>query len=582
MTLLNENQQLRNPDRVREQVDPAAHHSGGTESIKQARKPIPDLGCGPVAAGSLKEAKAATASIDDDDSSSSNNGGAGLLKHLETNPVPEEERSAGMRMIGGEQKTMTSSSPIMHQCNRHREKQLQQQQQLNGVSRRFTILNKIGEGGYGNVYTVEKAGESEKDSHFIYALKTIRKDRLKRKPKDIEYAQNERYIMASFTHPFIVHLQYAFQSKSELYYVMEYVPGGEIFTRLNRVGTFSESSAEFYTAEILTALDFLHSHKIIYRDLKPDNILIERDGHIKLADFGLCKILRVQSPACCSSCSDTSPDEYEPDTAVDALGVGGGDCLKNGLHASARNGLISNGRRGGGLGVAGATECNTTRSCCGTLVYMAPEVVDKQAYGRSADFWSLGVVVYDMLVGHPPFHVEKRSRRKKMGGGGGLGGLPGGGLPGGGHHRGQTDRNATRYNILHCNYRLPEGLTDEAKSFIEGLLQLDVNRRLGGFSANADQIKSHPFLVDICWEEILDKRISPPFVPDISGVDDVSHFDTSHTSDVSEVGKVIDASVFDAEPIDGVKVVDDEEDGNVLHINNFEYTSPTVLFDSPS
>ena len=360
-------------------------------------------------------------------------------------------------------------------------------------------------------------------------MQTIKKDRLKKKPKDIEYAQNERHIMSSFKHPFIVHLRYAFQSSTELFYVMEYVPGGEIFTRLGRVGTLPEASVKFYTSEILLALDYLHSNNIIYRDLKPDNILIHKDGHIKLADFGLCKILKA---SCWSSCSDTSPDEDE-------------ECAKNGYH-----------RRLEVPEIATESECATTRSCCGTLVYMAPEVVEKQAYGRSADFWSLGVVVYDMLVGHPPFHVEKRRKKR-----------------GHGLRRGSTtDRLATRYNILHCNYRVPDCLTDDAKSFIAGLLRLDVNQRLGGFSANADQIKSHQFLIDMDWKSMLQREVQPPFVPQIKSYCDVSHFQEEHTSDVSEVGKVIDAASFDQ----------DLPDAQSFHINNFDYTSPDVFSTSSS
>jgi len=488
-------------------------------------------------------------------------GGGGVLQHLEDEEAEEPpEGGKGIKIPPPQ----TPHTP----------------HQVEPLSRKFTILSKIGEGGYGNVYTVKKVGEFETDSDKVYALKTIRKDRLKRKPKDIEYAQNERYIMASFNHPFIVHLQYAFQSSTELYYIMEYVPGGEIFTRLGRVGTFAEPDVKFYTSEILMALDFLHSHNIIYRDLKPDNILIERDGHIKLADFGLCKVLSrdlrrkdgnlkdgtlsqsvTGSCAFFSSCSDTSPDEAD---GSDLL------CLGDHESASVRRQYLTSAQRSGSVTASSVpAECTTTRSCCGTLVYMAPEVVDKQAYGRSADFWSLGVVVYDMLVGHTPFHVEKRSRHAHRR-------ATVAGLHNHNpviHSRPKTDRNATRYNILHCNYRLPDDLTEEAKSFIEGLLQLDVNRRLGGFAANADQIKSHPFLTDIVWDDVQAKRMVPPFVPTITCDKDVSHFDTNWTSDVTEVGKVVDASLLE-HPVPSPEGQPQEVDE--LHINNFEYVSPDL------
>lgn len=185
---------------------------------------------------------------------------------------------------------------------------------------RFTVLNKIGQGGYGDVYTVCKTSNdttfsSSPDSiraaghslglgnhglscsHNVYALKVVAKRRLSRRPKFVEYAQTERQIMASMDHPFLVKLKYAFQSPTDLFYVMEYVPGGEVLTQLSSMGSFSEEMARFYVAEVILALEHLHDHSIVYRDLKPDNILIQTDGHIKLADFGLCKILQQHSPS---------------------------------------------------------------------------------------------------------------------------------------------------------------------------------------------------------------------------------------------------------------------------------------------
>ena len=119
-------------------------------------------------------------------------------------------------------------------------------------------------------------------------------------------------------------------------------------------------------------------------------------------------------------------------------------------------------------------------------------------------------------------------------------------------------------------------MTAEAKSFIDGLLQLDVNRRLGGFSANADPIKAHPFLSDIVWEDVAAKRCVPPFIPQIQGIEDVSHFDTNWTSDVTEVGKVIDASLFDNQASSPASSPNKYAEADELYINNFEYTSPDL------
>lgn len=209
----------------------------------------------------------------------------------------------------------------------------------------FQLLKVLGKGSYGKVLLVKKAGEI--DEGKVYAMKMLRKDHVIRR-NQVEHTKTERQVLESISHPFIVHLHYAFQSPKKLHLVLEYCPGGELFFHLSRAGRFSEGRCRFYASEICLAISFLHGRKIIYRDLKPENLLLDNEGHVKLTDFGLSK-----------------------------------------------QGIEDN--------VSATTQC-------GTPEYLAPEILSKSGHGRAVDWYSLGAIMFEMLTGLPPFYTKDREQ----------------------------------------------------------------------------------------------------------------------------------------------------------------------------
>ncbi|GAB9473062.1 Agc protein kinase, partial [Globisporangium polare] len=186
----------------------------------------------------------------------------------------------------------------------------------------------------------------KKTNSKIFAMKILSKAHLLKR-KQVEHTKTERRVLSVASHPFIVGLHYAFQTQAKLYFVLDYCPGGELFFHLSRMGKFDETMSRFYAAELVVALEHLHSLGVVYRDLKPENILLDEMGHIKLADFGLAK------------------DEV---TEIDS----------------------------------GAT------SLCGTPEYLAPEVLARKGHGTAVDWWGLGMVLYEMLTGLPPWYTRNR------------------------------------------------------------------------------------------------------------------------------------------------------------------------------
>jgi RAC serine/threonine-protein kinase len=207
----------------------------------------------------------------------------------------------------------------------------------------FRMIKVIGKGSFGKVFLVR-----EKQTNEMFALKVLKKDNIIKR-NQVEHTKTERSVLGYVKHPFIVGLNMAFQSKDKLYFVLDYCAGGELFFHLGKVGKFTEQRACFYAAEITLAIAYVHNLDIVYRDLKPENVLLDSRGHVRLTDFGLSKE------------------------------------------------GISNSSSG-------------ANSFCGTPEYLAPEILNRQGHGRAVDWWSLGALLYEMLTGLPPFYCRDREK----------------------------------------------------------------------------------------------------------------------------------------------------------------------------
>ncbi|EPY51866.1 AGC/AKT protein kinase Sck1 [Schizosaccharomyces cryophilus OY26] len=298
----------------------------------------------------------------------------------------------------------------------------------------FSVLRLIGRGTFGHVYLVRK-----KDTNRIYAMKKISKKLIVKK-KEVTHTIGERNILVRTSlheSPFIVGLKFSFQTASDLYLITDYMSGGELFWHLQHEGRFREDRAKFYIAELVLALEHLHKHDIIYRDLKPENILLDASGHIALCDFGLSK--------------------------------------------------------------ANLSSEDTTNTFCGTTEYLAPEILlDDKGYTKQVDFWSLGVLVFEMCCGWSPFYAPDVQQMYR--------------------------------NIAFGKVRFPKGvLSHEARSFVRGLLNRNPRHRIGA-TADAEELKAHPFFDDINWTLLEKKKLPPPFKPHVQSDLDVSNFDQEFTN----------------------------------------------------
>ncbi|XP_056288133.1 serine/threonine-protein kinase N2-like, partial [Pseudoliparis swirei] len=295
----------------------------------------------------------------------------------------------------------------------------------------FTCISVLGRGHFGKVLLAEN-----KKSGKLFALKALKKGDIVTRD-EVDSLMCEKRILqviSSSHHPFLVNLSGCFQTEDHVVFVMTYSPGGDLMTHIHS-SIFSEDQARFYSSCVLLGLEFLHQQHIVYRDLKLDNLLMDADGFVRIADFGLCK--------------------------------------------------------------EGMRHGDRTTTFCGTPEFLAPEVLTENTYTRSVDWWGLGVLVYEMLVGESPF-------------------------PG-------DDEEEVFDSIVNDDVRFPRFLSPEAVSLIQKLLQKNPEKRLGGGEEDAQEIKRHKFFKRVDWAALLAKELQPPFLPVIRAQKDVSNFDEEFT-----------------------------------------------------
>ena len=290
----------------------------------------------------------------------------------------------------------------------------------------FIPLKKLGRGSFGDVYLVRKV-----DTGQLFAMKTLSK-RNSLEESWLRYVRTERHVLAEIDSPFIVRLQYAFQTEKKLFLVIDFCPGGDLETLLsNNAAPLTEDEAKFFIAEIILALKELHQHNIIYRDLKPDNVVIDNDGHARLIDFGMAK-------------TDIS-DVY----------------------------------RG-------------AQTFCGSVKYLAPEMLKKIGHGQALDWYLLGVLLYEMLVGVTPYFSK--------------------------------DKDELFDNIINGKLKLPRTISKEVKNLIICLLNRNPTKRLGSKPGEegGEEIMAHPFFHDIDWTSLRDRRPTGNYIPEAprSTIDD--------------------------------------------------------------
>jgi serine/threonine protein kinase len=323
----------------------------------------------------------------------------------------------------------------------------------------FDLLCVLGRGSFGKVMKVRK-----KDTKEIYAMKILAKEMLI-KQNMINYTKQENAILQGVDHPFIVGLRFAFQTDSKLYLVLDFLSGGELFFHLSKEVKFNVDRTRYYAAELVLALGHLHSKDIVYRDLKPENVVLDQEGHCVMTDFGLAK-------------KDVSNN-------------------------------------------------NPTTTFCGTPEYLAPEIIKGKGYSKPVDWWSLGILIYEMLVGLPPFYSENINEMYEL--------------------------------ILKAPLKFPSFVPSEAQSLLKGLLERDEAKRLGSGSGDYKEIQNHSFFAPIDWDKLYARKVTPPFVPEKQkeGEDDRAvNFDSEFTSE-----RAVESFA---------KSVKDDKDGN---FDGFDYAS---------
>eukprot|EP00051_Salpingoeca_urceolata_P027527 m.481879 g.481879 ORF g.481879 m.481879 type:complete len:364 (-) comp22354_c0_seq1:171-1262(-) len=289
----------------------------------------------------------------------------------------------------------------------------------------FELVRTLGTGSFGRVVLVRE--RLQPDSYA--ALKILEKEKVV-KLKQVEHTLNERAILTAVSFPFIVNLLAAFKDYCNLYMVMEFAPGGELFSHLRGAGKFPEARARFYGSQVVLALEYLQHMGIVYRDLKPENLLFDSKGYLKITDFGFAK-------------------------------------------------HIEGGR---------------TWTLCGTPEYLAPEIILTKGYSKAVDWWALGVLIYEMAAGYPPFYAEQPLQIYEK--------------------------------ILAGKIRFPAHFSRELRDLLKNLLTADLTKRYGNLRNGVNDIKDHKWFQGTQWIKLFERTVESPFVPKYEYPGDPSNFET--------------------------------------------------------
>ncbi len=335
----------------------------------------------------------------------------------------------------------------------------------------FEPLKIIGKGAFGEVRVCRYI-----PNNTIVAIKKMKKEEMHKK-NQVLHVRAERDVLSEAKNEWIVDLKFSFQDQNYLYLGMEFLPGGDLMSLLMARDILPEQEAKFYAAEIVMAIESVHKLDCIHRDLKPDNVLIDSDGHIKLSDFGLTKKLDIKL-------IDNNLQNELRNFGNNNFGSIGNSRFKNLSYAqqfSQFKSMKSKKRRA------------FAYSTVGTPDYIAPEVIRQKGYGQEIDWWSLGVIMFEMMIGYPPFFSESSTETCK--------------------------KILDWKNTL--NIRPEANISKEAEDILRKLIT-DPENRLG--VNGADEIKSHPFFKGIDWNHIKETLI-PPFIPDLKNNFDTKYFD---------------------------------------------------------
>lgn len=294
----------------------------------------------------------------------------------------------------------------------------------------FKLVRTLGVGTFARVILAQH----HKNLNY-YAIKVLNKAKIVKKDQ-VKQVVREKRVLHAASFPFIASLAFSFKDNSNVYMALEYVNGGELFTYMRRSGKLGEDTSRFYIAQLVLVFEYLHNVDVLYRDLKPENLLVDSEGYLKLVDFGFAKRTR-----------------------------------------------------------------NRTYTVCGTPDYLAPEIIRAKGYSFSVDWWALGVLLFEMTVGYPPFQAQQVSKLHE--------------------------------NIIAGRFTCPDHVTSELRLLLHGLIQPDLTRRLGCLRAGASDVKHHVWFAGTDWLAIYDKKVVAPYKPECSsGPSDSSNFAKFRDEDI--------------------------------------------------